>query len=73
MKIKSKAQMMWEVSKEAEENFMKEYPFVPSKYDMEDLFKMIRGAEYRRGKEDGRTEIDATDIDIAVSGNATDG
>ena len=23
--------------------------------------------------EDGRTEIDATDIDIAVSGNATDG
>ncbi len=68
---KSKAQMMWEVSKEAEEEYFKEaektWNFHRSHNqglitvseakkmsdELKELFKLIRGSEYRRGKEDG--------------------
>lgn len=60
-KFKSKAEMLWDVSREAEEDFMKYFPEVPCKEDIEELFKMIRGAEYRRGKEDGRKEMEKED------------
>lgn len=56
-KFKSKAQMMWEVSKEQEELFVKGIPDIVNGIDTWEFFKMIRGAEYRRGKEDGRLEF----------------
>ena len=59
MKFKSKAEMMWNVSREAEENFINDFPESMSDIqDLRDLFKMIRGTEYRRGKEDGRIEME---------------
>jgi len=60
--MKSKVQMAWEVSREAEEEFLKVlkkiscgemgYDEEELALDLEELFKMIRGAEYRRGKRD---------------------
>ncbi len=44
--------MMWEVSREQEELFRKGIPKKVDGIDTEDLFKLIRGSEYRRGKED---------------------
>ena len=55
--IKSKAQMRWQISKEQEELFVKGIPEIVNGIDTWELFKMIRGAEYRRGKEDGRNEL----------------
>ena len=48
--------MMWEVSREQEEIFRKGIPEIVNDIDVDDFFKMIRGAEYRRGKEDGNKE-----------------
>lgn len=45
---------MWEVSKEQEEKFRNGIDYDDD--ELEELFKLIRGAEYRRGKEDGRKE-----------------
>ena len=58
---KTKVQMMWEVSREQEEDFkheiLEKYPGNRvGEIDIDELFKMIRGCEYRRGKEDGRNE-----------------
>ena len=45
--------MMWEVSIEQEEEFKKNLPKrYQTNFEVDDLFKLIRGAEYRRGKED---------------------
>jgi len=53
MKMKTKIQMAWEVSREAEENFLEDTTADGEELeDLKDLFKMIRGAEYRRGKRD---------------------
>ena len=56
--MKSKAQMMWEVGKEQEEFFINEY--LPNDIqvikEFLELIKLIRGSEYRRGKEDGIKE-----------------
>lgn len=55
-KYPTKAQMMWEVSKEQEKEFrdsLTDY----NKLELDELFKLIRGAEYRRGKEDGMEVI----------------
>ena len=64
----SKAMMMWKVSKEQEGQLIPEVfqyletssidktKLVGIKDELKDLFKMIRGAEYRRGKEDGKEE-----------------
>jgi len=52
-KFKSKAQMMWEISKEQEVDFRQSLPKNYNKLELDELFKLIRGAEYRRGKEDG--------------------
>lgn len=49
---KTKIQMMWEVSREQEEEFIKTIPKIVNGIDTAELFKMIRGCEYRRGKED---------------------
>ena len=57
MKHKTKVQMMWEVSREQEEEFVKGIPNIVNGIDTWEFFKMVRGAEYRRGKEDGRNEI----------------
>jgi len=55
--MKSKAQMMWEVGKEAEAQFRMEIKGnLHSEDELEELFKLIRGSEYRRGKEDGIKE-----------------
>lgn len=56
--FKTKAQIMWEVSKEEEQNFkhaiLEKYPSnIVEGIDIDELFKLIRGSEYRRGKEDG--------------------
>ena len=59
MKYQTKAQMMWNVSKEQEEEFRRRFIFdgsVESLSDFDELIKLIRGAEYRRGKEDGKKE-----------------
>jgi len=55
-KFNSKAQMRWEVSKEQEEEFRKSLPEDYNELELDELFKLIRGAEYRRGKEDGIKE-----------------
>jgi len=56
MKHKSKVQIMWEVSREQEELFKKEIPLIVKDIDVKELFKLIRGTEYRRGKEDALLE-----------------
>lgn len=53
-----KIRMQWEVSKEQEENFKREIPEIVDGIDVEDLFNLIRGAEYRRGKEDAQSGSD---------------
>lgn len=56
-KYPTKAQMMWEVSKEQEETFRKYLKQdTLNEINIDELFKLIRGAEYRRGKEDGIKE-----------------
>ncbi len=50
--MKSKIQQMWDISREQEEEFRKGMPEIVNGIDVEMFFKMIRGAEYRRGKED---------------------
>ena len=56
LKYPTKVQMMWEISREQEELFRKGIPDIVDGIDTEELFKMIRGAEYRRGKEDALKE-----------------
>ena len=51
--MKTKAQMMWESYRNAEKEFLKEF-----NEKFEELMKAIRGTEYRRGKEDGRKEME---------------
>lgn len=48
--------MMWRISKEQEEEFRKNISEVVNGVNTEDLFKLIRGSEYRRGKEDAQKE-----------------
>ncbi len=56
-KFPTKAQMMWEVSREQEEDFREKLDWdIFNENDIYELFKLIRGAEYRRGKEDGIKE-----------------
>lgn len=56
-KHKTKAQMNWEISKEQEEKFRRALDRdILNGIDVDELFKLIRGAEYRRGKEDGIKE-----------------
>ena len=52
--MKSKIEMMWEISREQEEEFRKGIPEVVNGIYTDELFKMIRGAEYRRGKQDAQ-------------------
>ena len=54
---KSKVKMMWEVSKEQEEEFRKSLPEELNDSDTDDLFRLIRGTEYKRGKEDALKEV----------------
>lgn len=58
--MNEKIRQLWEISKEQEAQFMKdidsEYCTIPSEIEVDDLFKLIRGAEYRRDKEDGIEE-----------------
>jgi len=49
----TKAMMMWLISKEQEEIFRKGLPEEINGINVDDFLKMVRGAEYRRGKEDG--------------------
>lgn len=60
-KYPTKAQLMWDISREMEDDFIKSlFPngFINQielkKDEVIELFKAIRSAEYRRGKEDGR-------------------
>ena len=57
MEHKTKAQMMWEISKEQEKEFRKGIPDIVNGINTWEFFKLIRGAEYRRGKEDGNKEL----------------
>lgn len=52
----TKAMSMWKISKEQEEIFRKGLPVLLGwdEFDIAELFKLVRGAEYRRGKEDER-------------------
>ena len=56
----TKIESMWKISREVQENFIRELDCTTegkmSIDEVEDLFKMIRGAEYRRGKADGIKE-----------------
>lgn len=52
----TKIQMMWRISKEQEEEFRKNISEIVNGVNTEDLFKLIRGSEYRRGKEDAQKE-----------------
>lgn len=54
--------MMWSISKEQEQEFkhaiLEKYPSnIIEGIDIDELFKLIRGAEYRRGKEDGLNDM----------------
>jgi len=57
-----KTKMLWEISKEQEQKFkyaiLEIYPSnIIEGIDIDELFKMIRSAEYRRGKEEkGKNE-----------------
>lgn len=62
-KYPTKNQLMWEVSKELEQRLKRilidKYHFDRISDDtdsihIDELFKLIRGTEYRRGKEDAR-------------------
>ena len=71
MKFKSKAQMRWEVSKEMEQDFkhaiLVKYPSnIIEGINIDELFKLIRGAEYRRGKEDGIKEFEDSESNADV-------
>lgn len=55
--MESKIQMMWKVSKEQQEEFIKRLPNEFSEIETSELFKLIRGAEYRRGKEDAERSL----------------
>jgi hypothetical protein len=66
-KLPTKISLMWEVSKEQEQNFkhaiLDKYPSNRIKdgdgyIDIDELFKLIRGSEYRRGKEDALKELE---------------
>ena len=48
----SKAQMIWEVGKEQEKIVRKGIPDPVEGYELDEFFKLVRGSEYRRGKED---------------------
>ena len=68
-KFKTKIQLMWEVSKEQEANFRylisEKYPSnIVEGMDIDELFKLIRGSEYRRGKEDALKERDKEILDV---------
>ncbi len=55
----TKAQMMWKVSIEQEQKFRAKLDCdIYQGFNLEELFKLIRGTEYRRGKEDGRKEVE---------------
>ncbi len=56
-KFDSKAVTMWKVGKEQEELFRKGVPEIVDEIPVEELFKLIRGTEYRRGKEEGIIEL----------------
>jgi len=56
-KFKSKIQMTWEISREQEQLFRKGIPEIVDGIDTDELFKLIRGSEYRRGKEDAEKEL----------------
>jgi len=56
-KYETKAEMMWKIGKEQEEEFRKKFSTIEDEETLDELFKLIRGTEYRRGKEDGRNEI----------------
>lgn len=47
-----KTQQLWDISKEQEELFLKSVPEFVEGIEVKRLFKMIRSAEYRRGKEE---------------------
>ena len=54
MKYDSKATELWKIGKEQEEQFKAVLNnFKLNKENIEELFKLIRAGEYRRGKEDG--------------------
>jgi len=46
---------MWDISKEQEERFIKSIPEIVEGIDVKELFKLIRSAEYKRGKEENQT------------------
>lgn len=52
MKHKTKNQLMWEVSNEQEVSFRKVLLKEFSQIEVDEFFKLVRGSEYRRGKED---------------------
>ena len=52
----TKIDSMWKISKEHQKNFIEKYLKDVDEIEVHDLFKMIRGAEYRRGKQDGLKE-----------------
>jgi hypothetical protein len=56
--MNEKVKQLWEISKEQEEVFIKSLPRLVEKDDipLEELLKLIRAAEYRRGKSDGQEE-----------------
>ncbi len=62
-KMKTKIQLMWEVYREQEELFRKAIPEIVNGIDTEELFKAIRGSEYRRGKEDKEKEMNKRTIE----------
>lgn len=47
-----KTEMLWKISKEQENKFLKLVPEFVEGIEVKELFKMIRSAEYRRGKEE---------------------
>ena len=50
--------LMWDVSKEQEAEFRKQLDInTLNEIDIDELFKLIRGAEYRRAKEDNTNDI----------------
>ncbi|GAG66094.1 unnamed protein product [marine sediment metagenome] len=55
-KEKTKIQMMWEVSREQEVRFREGMAEEVNGINVADLFKLIRGSEYRRGKEDANAQ-----------------
>lgn len=60
--MKTKIQLMWETYKEQEEEFRKSLPEDYDEIELDELFKGIRGSEYRRGKEDCLNEQAKTSL-----------